>query len=107
MLLAHIRRFVHATSGCCRGFAWKRNSLEKERSDGEPLREAVHFRMGEETMFTPTVKWVIAVILVVDVALLCYFIRFRIKRNRSSAFFDFDLYKERELLRRHVMDRSR
>lgn len=57
-----------------------------------------------ETMLTPTVKWIIAVILVVDVALLCSFIRFRIKRSRSSSFFDFDRYKERELLRRHLLD---
>ncbi|UJX42694.1 hypothetical protein K9F62_08485 [Desulfovibrio sp. JY] len=55
-------------------------------------------------MLTPTVKWIIAVTLVVDVALLCSFIHFRIKRNRSSAFFDFDRYKERELLRRHLLD---
>ncbi|MGE4536973.1 MAG: hypothetical protein AB7D37_07835 [Desulfovibrio sp.] len=55
-------------------------------------------------MLTPTVKWIIAVILVVDVALLCSFIRFRIKRSRSSSFFDFDRYKERELLRRHLLD---
>jgi len=78
--------------------------LEKGRGDREPPREAVHFRKGEETMLTPTVKWIIAVILVVDVALLCSFIHFRSKRNRSSAFFDFDRYKERELLRRHLLD---
>ncbi|WP_428561790.1 MAG: hypothetical protein ACP59X_19735 [Solidesulfovibrio sp. DCME] len=61
-------------------------------------------------MFELSTKWVVSVVLVVDLILLAVFLFFRSRRGRqrpSTGFFDFDQYKERELLRRGLLDRAK
>lgn len=61
-------------------------------------------------MLNDFMKWIMVAILVVDIVLILFFIFFRTKnyRGRSYAsYFDFDQYKERELLRRGVIDRAK
>lgn len=55
-------------------------------------------------------KWILLAICFVDAVLLCGFFLFRFKRGKtrpSSGCFDFDQYKERELLRRGLLDRGK